>query len=77
MYNHQHNLKTHNMSKLGVIGLSIILHYIITGISLVPTLQIKVQGQVRQPPAPPTPGGSPSSETHHEHSIKSTAVTRR
>ena len=53
MHNHQHNLKTHNMSKLLVIGLSIIL---LTGISLVPTLQIKVQGQVRQSPAPPTPG---------------------
>ena len=53
MHNHQHNLKTHNMSKLLVIGLSIIL---ITGISLVPTLQIKVQGQVLQSPAPPTPG---------------------
>ena len=60
MHNHQHNLKTHNMSKLLVIGLSIIL---LTGISLVPTLQIKVQGQVRQSPAPPTPGGSPSSGT--------------
>ena len=60
MHNHQHNLKTHNMSKLLVIGLSIIL---ITGISLVPTLQIKVQGQVRQSPAPPTPGGIPSSGT--------------
>jgi hypothetical protein len=53
MHNHQHNLKTHNMSKLLVIGLSIIL---LTGISLVPTLQIKVQGQVQQSPAPPTPG---------------------
>ena len=60
MHNHQHNLKTHNMSKLSVIGLSIIL---ITGISLVPTLQIKVQGQVQQSPAPPSPGGSPSSGT--------------
>jgi hypothetical protein len=60
MHNHQHNLKTHNMSKLLVIGLSIIL---LTGIFLVPTLQIKVQGQVRQSPAPPTPGGSPSSGT--------------
>jgi hypothetical protein len=58
MHNHQHNLKTHNMSKLSVIGLSIIL---ITGISLVPALQIRVQGQ--QSPAPPSPGGSPSSGT--------------
>jgi hypothetical protein len=33
--------------------LSIIL---LTGISLVPPLEIKVQGQVRQSPAPPTPG---------------------
>ena len=62
MHNHQHNLKKHNMSKLLVMGLSIIL---ITGISLVPILQIGVQGQVQQqaPPAPPSPGGSPSSET--------------
>ena len=60
MHNHQHNLKTHNMSKLLVIGLSIIL---ITGISLVPALQIRVQGQVQQSPAPPSPGGSPSSGT--------------
>jgi hypothetical protein len=62
MHDHHHNLKTHNMSKLLVMGLSIIL---ITGISLVPTLQIGVQGQVQQqaPPAPPSPGGSPSSGT--------------
>jgi hypothetical protein len=63
MHNHQHNLKTHNMSKLLVIGLSIIL---ITGISLVPALQIGVQGQVQHqqsPPSPPSPGGSPSSGT--------------
>ena len=60
MHNHQHNLKTHNMSKLLVIGLSIIS---ITGISLVPALQIRVQGQVQQSPAPPSPGGSPSSGT--------------
>ena len=53
MHNNQHNLKTHNMSKLLVIVLSIIL---LAGISLVPTLEIKVQGQVRQSPAPPTPG---------------------
>jgi hypothetical protein len=63
MHNHQHNLKTHNMSKLLVMGLSIIL---IIGIFLVPTLEIKVQGQVQQQQAPPTPaspGGSPSSGT--------------
>jgi hypothetical protein len=43
--------------KLGVIVLSIVL---ITGISLIPTLQIGVQGQVRrqQSPPPPTPGTS-------------------
>jgi hypothetical protein len=61
MHNYQHNPKTHNMSKLLVIGLSIIL---ITGISFVPTLQIGVQGQVQQqqsPLEPPSPGGSPSS----------------
>jgi hypothetical protein len=60
MHNYQYNLKTHNMSKLLVIGLSIIL---ITGISLVSTLEIKVQGQVRNSPSPPSPGGSPSSGT--------------
>jgi hypothetical protein len=60
MHNNQHNLKTHNMSKLLVIVLSIIL---LAGISLVPTLEIKVQGQVRQSPAPPSPGGSPSTGT--------------
>jgi hypothetical protein len=69
MQNQKHNLKTHNMSKLLVIGLSIIL---ITGICLVPALQIGVQGQVQQqqqspppassaPPSPESPGGSPSS----------------
>ena len=47
------SLKTNNLTKSGVIVLSIIL---LTGISLVSTLEIKVQGQVRQSPAPPTPG---------------------
>jgi hypothetical protein len=56
MYNQQHHLKTNNISKLGVLTLSIVL---LTGISLVPTLQIGVQGQVQQqqsPLAPPPPG---------------------
>ena len=64
MHNHQHNLKTHNMSKLLVIGLSIIL---LTGISLVPTLQIETGSPTvtstantrtsppAASPAPPTP----------------------
>ena len=64
MNNHQqHNLKVYNMSKLLVIGLSIIL---ITGISPVATLEIKVQAQLQQqqaPAAPPSPGGNPSSGT--------------
>jgi hypothetical protein len=50
------NLKLHSISKLGVFALSIVL---LTEISLVPTLQIGVQGQVQQqqsPLAPPTPG---------------------
>jgi outer membrane biosynthesis protein TonB len=50
------NLKLHNISNLGVFALSIVL---LTGISLVPTLQIGVQGQVQQqqsPLAPPPPG---------------------
>ena len=61
MNNHQDNLKVYNVSKLLVIGLSIIL---ITGISLVSTLEIQVQGQVQQqqaPTTPPSPGGSPAS----------------
>jgi hypothetical protein len=45
--------KPNTISKLGVIVLSIIL---LTGISLVSTLEIKVQGQVQNSPAPPTPG---------------------
>ena len=56
MYNQQHHLKSNNISKLGVLALSIVL---LTGISLVPTLQIGVQGQVQQqqsPLAPPPPG---------------------
>jgi hypothetical protein len=47
------SLKTNNLTKSGVIVLSIIL---LTGISLVSTLEIKVQGQVQNSPAPPTPG---------------------
>jgi hypothetical protein len=61
MYNQQHHLKSNNISKLGVLALSIVL---LTGISLVPTLQIGVQGQVQQqlaPERPLSPGGSPSS----------------
>ncbi len=64
MDNHQYDLKTYNMSKLLVMGLSILL---ITGISLVPIIEIKVQAQVQQqqasPEAPPSPGGNPSSGT--------------
>ena len=73
MNNHQHNLKVYNMSKLLVIGLSIIL---ITGISLVSTLEIKVQGQVQQqraPTTPPSPGGSPSSGTSPPPPVSSEA----
>src|SRR5215212_1947104 len=61
MYNQQQHLKSNNISKLGVLALSIVL---LTGISLVPTLQIGVQGQVQQqlaPERPLSPGGSPSS----------------
>ena len=61
MYNQQQHLKSNNISKLGVLVLSIVL---LTGISLVPTLQIGVQGQVQQqlaPERPLSPGGSPSS----------------
>jgi preprotein translocase subunit SecF len=49
MHNQQqrHHLKTNNIiSKLAVIVLSIVL---LTGISLVPALQIGVNGQVQQP----------------------------
>jgi hypothetical protein len=42
----QHHLKSNNIiSKLSVIVLSIVL---LTGISLIPTLQIGVNGQVQQ-----------------------------
>jgi hypothetical protein len=47
MHNYQQHLKSNNnISKLAVIVLSIVL---LTGISLVPTLQIGVNGQVQQP----------------------------
>jgi hypothetical protein len=46
----QHHLKSNNIiSKLAVIVLSIVL---LTGISLVPTLQIGVNGQVQQAQQP-------------------------
>src|ERR671924_1713183 len=46
-------------SKLrAIVLLSVVL---ITGIFLVPTLQIGGQGQVQQQQSPPSPGGSPSS----------------
>ena len=46
MQNQQQHLKTNNIiSKLAVIVLSIVL---LTGISLVPALQIGVNGQVQQ-----------------------------
>ena len=55
MYNRQH-LKSYNISKLGVIVLSIVL---LTGISIIPTLQIEVQGR-GQPLRLTTPGTSPT-----------------
>lgn len=55
MYNRQH-LKSYNISKLGVIILSIVL---LTGISIIPTLQIEVQGR-GQPLRLITPGTSPT-----------------
>jgi hypothetical protein len=73
MHNHQHNLKTHNMSKLLVIGLSIIL---ITGISLVPTLQIGVQGR-GQPHRLTTPATSPTPTTPPTSTATTTSTTPR
>jgi hypothetical protein len=58
MYNRQH-LKSYNISKLGVIVLSIVL---LTGISIIPTLQIEVQGR-GQPHRLTTPGTSPTPGT--------------
>jgi hypothetical protein len=58
MYNRQH-LKSYNISKLGVIVLSIVL---LTGISIIPTLQIEVQGR-GQPHRLTTPGTSPPPPT--------------
>jgi hypothetical protein len=46
MHNQQHHLKSNNIiAKLAVIVVSIVL---LTGISLVPALQIGVNGQVQQ-----------------------------
>ena len=46
MHNQQHHLKTNKIiSKLAVIALSIVL---LTGLALVPALQIGVNGQVQQ-----------------------------
>jgi hypothetical protein len=59
MHYQQQHLKPNNISKLSIIVLSIVL---LTGISLIPTLQIEVQGQVRQQQSPPTPP-TPSSTT--------------
>ena len=58
MYNRQH-LKSYNISKLGVIVLSIVL---LTGISIIPTLQIEVQGR-GQPQRTTTPAISPTPTT--------------
>jgi hypothetical protein len=50
MHNQQQHLKTNNIiSKLAVIVLSIVL---LTGISLVPALQIEVNGQVQKQQQP-------------------------
>ena len=49
--------------KLRVIVLFIVLF---SGISLVPTLQIAVQGQVQQQRSPPTPG----TIAHHHQSLQ-------
>ena len=62
MYNRQH-LKSYNISKLGVIVLSIVL---LTGISIIPTLQIEVQGR-GQPLRLTTPGTSPTPGTSSTH----------
>ena len=61
MYNRQH-LKSYNISKLGVIVLSIVL---LTGISIIPTLQIEVQGR-GQPQRTTTPAISPD-PLHQQH----------
>ena len=57
MHNQSHRIKLNTKSKLGVIVLSIVL---LTGISLVPTLQIGVQGR-GQPHRLTTPTTSPTS----------------
>jgi hypothetical protein len=59
MHNQSHRIKLNTKSKLGVIVLSIVL---LTGISLVPTLQIGVQGR-GQPHRLTTPGASPGPAT--------------
>ena len=73
MHYQQQHLKPNNISKLSIIVLSIVL---LTGISLIPTLQIEVQGQVRQQQSPPTPGTKPSPSTTPAPPPETTIILR-
>jgi hypothetical protein len=73
MHNHQRHLKPNNISKLGVIVLSIVL---ITGIFLVPTLQIGVQGR-GQPSRLTTPATSPTPTTPPTSTATTASTTPR
>jgi hypothetical protein len=73
MHNQQQHLQLNNISKLSINVLSIVL---LTGISLIPTLQIEVQGQVRQQQSPPTPGTKLSSSTTPAPPPETTIIQR-
>jgi hypothetical protein len=73
MHNQSHRIKLNTKSKLGVIVLSIVL---LTGISLVPTLQIGVQGR-GQPHRLTTPTTSPTPTTPSTSTATTASTTPR
>ena len=73
MHNQLQRIRLNTLSKLGVIVLSIVL---LTGISLVPTLQIGVQGR-GQPHRLTTPATSPTPTTPPTSSATSASTTPR
>jgi hypothetical protein len=73
MHNQPQRIKLNTISKLGVIVLSIVL---ITGIFLVPTLQIGVQGR-GQPSRLTTPATSPTPTTPQTSTATTASTTPR
>jgi hypothetical protein len=73
MHNQSHRIKLNTKSKLGVIVLSIVL---LTGIFLVPTLQIGVQGR-GQPHRLTTPNTSPTPTTPPTSTATTASTTPR